>query len=414
MENPSKRSKTKKEVDLKAYRETEFVSKNLKLKDLFDQLVNGHVELNEPIHRALTTNNYKWFDEFVLAHAGIDNFYEILKQLFLFKYFLPYGMTPLTRKQFQNALGIQQVRWSTDAANTTNTTTVAPLTMHVYQDFVTDPHGVFNRKLIGEGYMGGGILRRDKMYPEFAAKSAEQQREDVTRALQDTIWYSFSKDDYLRFYASQDIFWLKADNDATDPARGLSSSEAERLPFNYFPLPEMMWNLSDMACFHTPELIFGVLTAQTLTKFIVRNSTRPYHMHLAGERPNLNLQEADGVKVMIEMFWTHDMQHERLGNCEPETNFRFLNEKLTRFCRYRGIDCTEVTAENIQNEFENPESVLNKFIDSHRNAEGQKVSVNSFLLMNDEPAPWYGRPPRFGGTKRRARHRKSRRKKKLY
>jgi len=400
MDNPSKRYKAV-EVDLKNYRETEFVSKNIKLQQLFDKLLNESVAHDVDMHRELVTNNYRWFDQFVTANPGIDNFYAILQQLFLLKYFLPAGIPPLTRKQFQNALGIQQVRWSTDPSNP-NTFPAAPLTMHFYQDFVTDPHCEFNKKLMS---YYSGILREDKKYQEFSAKDETQQRLEISAALQDTIWYSYQPEDYLRMYASQDIFWLKADGDETIPSNGLRSTEPERLAFNYYPLPEMMWNVGDMFCFHTPELVFGVLTPQTLTKYIVINGTRPYHMHLAGERPALNLLKADGVDVMIEMFWTHDMQHERMGLCTPENNYNTINRALRLFCRSKGIDeCTEVTAENIKGEFENSRSILNQFIDSRRDAEGRRVPINTFLVVNDEPAPWNGRAPRVGGkTKRRFR-----------
>jgi hypothetical protein len=393
----SKRQKVREHADLTRYRETEFVSKNKKLQALFDELVNADVELNEEIYEALTSNNYRWFDDFVRANPGVDNFYVILQQLFLIKYFLP-DRPPLTRKQMQNALGIQQVRWSTDSENR-RTYPAEPLTMHYYQDFATD---AFNDKLFGNALLRIG-WGDNKMYPEFAAKPDAQRRLEITAALQDTIWYSFSEGDYLRMYETQDIFWIKADGDGNDPARDqLRSEPTDRLQFNYFPLPEMMWNLGDMFCFHTPELIFGVLMSQTLSKFIVRNGTRPYHMHLAGERDGLNLNAADGVGVMIEMFWTHDMQHERLGSCDPKHMLDIINRAIHMFCRSKNIeDCTILTTDNVQAEFENPRSVLNQFIDSHRDAEGRRTSINAFLLANDEPTPWRrdGRAPRVGGRK---------------
>jgi hypothetical protein len=75
------------EIDLKQYAECVFVSGNVKLKNIFRDLQDGKVVCNDEMYDLLVSDNYRQFDAFLMDRPGIDNFWDILQQIFLFEYF---------------------------------------------------------------------------------------------------------------------------------------------------------------------------------------------------------------------------------------------------------------------------------------------------------------------------------------
>ena len=73
------------------------------------------------MYEMVKTDKFVEFDGLVAARPGKTNFYRIMQQLFLFRYFPRARVTrsseEITRRQFEIALGIQQVRWMVDTEN---------------------------------------------------------------------------------------------------------------------------------------------------------------------------------------------------------------------------------------------------------------------------------------------------------
>ena len=389
------------DVDLTHYTETQFLSKSKILKDILGPLIRQEVELNSEMYDCLIKNDYRAFDQYVDAHPGIDNFYKILQQIFMFRYFLPEGKP--THKQIQNALGIQQARWSTDDENK-DTYPVGKLTFHYYQERVPSYDSPFNEALMKPSH--GGILQEAKLYPEFKQKSQPEQLQIVHELLRDTIWYSYEEEAFLNMYHRNTpcrLFWIR------EPlSLGKRKADADDVLYcNCFPLPESISNLCEIACLHNAELVFGSLSTPTIIKYYIMHGKRPHHCHLAKPtRSDMNLKNADGINVHLLNFWTHDIQHEALGECSPDTMLVRMNRKVGRFARSKGVTNYVLTAENIKTQFEDEKSMLNQFIQDEKDS---GTPVSELLSITDEPGVWEnGRTPCFKGGKRTRRTKRSR------
>ena len=383
------------DVDLKEYIETQFISNSAILKHIIGQLKRKEKECNHTLYDLLFMNQYREFDEYISARPGRDHFYEILQQLFMFKYFLPEGKRPLTRKQIQNALGIQQARWSCDSENK-DTYPVGQVKFNYYQELVPTYDSPFNRALMDP--RKGGILHEAKMYPEFKIKSEEEKLEQVFELLKDTVWYSYDEDVFLEMYhrdSPSSHFWIKEPYGETDVRY-----------CNCFPLPESFANLCEIACLHNPELIFGVLSSPTIVKYYIIHGKRPFHCQLATpESSKLNFKTADRFRTHLLSFWTHDMQHEALGECSPHIVLVRMNRKLSTFARknHKDREYVPLTAENIKEQFEDVNSILNLYI-QHEKTSGEE---STFLSITDEPGVWKnGRTQCFKGGNRKRTKRK--------
>lgn len=391
------------EIDLKDYIETQFVSNSATLKRIIGELKRKEKECNHALYDLLFMNHYKEFDEYISERPGRDHFYEILQQIFMFKYFLPEGKIPLTRKQIQNALGIQQARWSCDSENK-DTYPVGQVKFNYYQELVPTYDSPFNRALMD--YRKGGVLHEEKLYPEFLEKSEKEKLEKVFELLKDTVWYSYEEDVFLEMYHRRkpsNHFWIR------EP-QNLYGEEIDVRYCNCFPLPESFANLCDIACLHNPELVFGALSSPTIVKYYIIHGKRPFHCQLAtSESSKLNFKTADGNRTHLLSFWTHDMQHEALGNCSPDIALVRMNRKLSLFARKNLKDRAYVplTAENIKEQFEDVNSILNLYI-QHEKTSGEE---STFLSITDEPGVWKnGRTQCFkGGNRKRTKRRTSKR-----
>jgi len=102
--------------------ETKYVSRNPDIKQLFreinESVQEGSILINDmDLYQIIRENNWRAVDRYIQSHSGKDKFYRILKELLIYKYFLPESQQ-ISRKQMQNAMGIQQARWVNDPENT--------------------------------------------------------------------------------------------------------------------------------------------------------------------------------------------------------------------------------------------------------------------------------------------------------
>ena len=96
---------------LKRYIETKYISKNRDVRTIVKALGNNTVVKDDLIYSMLFEKRWNDFDNHLLENKGEENFFKILQQLLMFKYFLP-DSEKISEDIFQNAMGIQQARWS--------------------------------------------------------------------------------------------------------------------------------------------------------------------------------------------------------------------------------------------------------------------------------------------------------------
>ena len=96
--------------------ETKYSSANPGLIRIMNELANEEVEIDPDILDMIRREQWIEFDAKIFDNEGKDFFWNVLQQLFLYKYFLP-DDEKITRKQFEIAMGIQQVRWMANPNN---------------------------------------------------------------------------------------------------------------------------------------------------------------------------------------------------------------------------------------------------------------------------------------------------------
>ena len=374
-----------KSVDLKKYAETRYLSNNSDLKIILGQLEQGSVAFDESVYNMLKTNNYRDFDEYVRANPTGDKFFKILQQILMYEYFIP-ETERINRSQVQNALGIQQARWSTDSENCnkivtetnaekiTSSYSVEDVILYYWQEIDETVKTLILNDLLG--YI------KDKRYPGNDINS-------INECLNGTIWYKL----------------------ITNPPKASSSRwfgfpkagyEEER----FFPIPETIRNLSLVSCIYVPELAFGTIGSPTLTKHMIVYKKRLYSCHLPKSKRNLcfihNFQQP------ILKVWFHDFYHSKNGDCNA--NYDFFNEA---FHKYKP-SAVRITPDNIMEQIENPESDLNDYINlisrqerliSRIPARPDKQYLNPFMQLNDRGATWT-EIPSFGGRKSKKRRKR--------
>jgi hypothetical protein len=380
-------------VDLKIYPECMYLSKSLTLKRLMGEIIDKDVVVNELLHDMLRRNLYREFDLYVSHHPGREQFLQILQQIFLFKYFLPAGLEPLTNRQTQNALGIQQVRWVFDDENLQkNNRITKPLTFHYYEELVDSPsHTVNERMMEARNFYDGVGL------------------EDIYRALQGSVWYTYDDADYQQFVPKT----------------------TEEFMGNIFGIPESYSHLCTIACIHPSELIFGSLSSTTIGKHYIFREKRPYNAHLPSTLPNnkMNISEVHKKQLDILNIWIHDFQHQLNGVCDNDEFFETLNHEIKQLhdqqenlnpdvpvdtdygenisdeTKKRLYDPflgrkIKVTINNLKAELLDKESELNYFL---------RKKPSFFHHFNDTP-PVYDKSKKtrcFGGGKRRNKKRRT-------
>ncbi len=273
--------------DLKTdFLETMFLSKNTKLIEIIHRIVDGKVVIYDWLYRIIKAGNWKALDAFILAHHGKAAFFAILEQFFLFKYFLAEGES-ITRKEFEIAMGIQQVRWMVDPENCR---------------------------------MKGDISENGRILTNYEVKHAEfyywqdisdDEKTIISRQINEMIEYRLTKPiDYnIKFY---NTVWYKVlfTKDGKKINAGTwSGYGSER---DYYPIPETL-NISDITCVYQPKLVFGSLSDVSLLKFMINYGQRPYIAHVPDSKSNLC--DVHGLTHAIVAGWRHDIHHSRIGGC---------------------------------------------------------------------------------------------------
>ena len=385
------------DVDLTKYAETRYLSKNKTLKMIMGQIEKGQVTKDEEIFSLISTNNYQGFDAYVRAHPGAQEFFRILQQILLFEYS---GI--INRKQVQNSLGIQQARWACDDANCAKifsnerfpmlSYNLVAVNFFYWQDIQADIQSIILTELyfmIGHRMYEGPMSEQIKMHLDYYVEDIdvgacgencdEESREKLNNALNDSIWY------------------LVTDSRKQNPGGSWQFS----VP--YFPIPETLRQLSLISCIHVPELIFGILSEETLTKYIMTYEKRPYICHLPESKGNLC--NVHTLRESIFGIWYHDFFHSKNAVCY--SFYHHLNREAKKFVE----GWNDVTAENIMEQLSDPTSKLNVLFDLSKT--NNKVK-DIFRAIND--TGWLFSNNRkvssFGGKKRKSTKRKSKSKRK--
>lgn len=297
---------------LEKYKETGYISKNKKIQELVQELEEGKIEIIDEIQNFVKENNWKAFDKFILDNKGKENFFIIFQQLFMFYYFTK----EISRKQFQNALGIQQVRWMVDLENECREVPnyiVYSAELHMWEEIEKSEQTLIKNQIYDEINM--------RIYPHILDTTNPT---NLNGHYQNSIWYKLD--------IKGNMSW---------PGFGTLR--------NYYSIPETM-NFSKIACIYTPVLIFGSLSEQSLLKYIINNKQRPYAMHAPNVKSNLSV--IHGLKHIIVANWRHDFIHSRSGICDK--GFRYIS-KYTKF---------DLDEKKIMEEINKTDSDLNLFLNT--------------------------------------------------
>jgi len=363
-------------ADITKYRETQYISKNKELQRLFAELESG-VAVDDEVYTLIRGNHFAEFDAYIRAHPGSKEFYRILQQIFLLEYFLE---TPITRKQVQNALGIQQARWAVDPENCQknirggNSYMVDDVKFHYFETLPEEMQRVIVYTLHND-------IKRALHEEETITK------EDLPAILRHTIWYGVITTPQREGSLGS---WAGFKN------RALKWSEINDIkdPISYYPLPESLQPLSRHYCLYVPELVFGLLSSPALTKHIILHQKRPYNAHLPST--SSNLCNVHGNTHHLLQIWFHDYSHSSSSLC---------SSAYTSFARSMLGDVTE---ETIQAMLMDPTSELSKIIELEKENEKQK-KYTFFTPLNDTAVVWTRRPPSFEGQLKRKKRTKKHR-----
>jgi len=364
-----------KRVDLTKIEEFRYLPKRHEMYDvcqsIIGELMDGSVHLEHEIYSLLSTNNYREFDAYIRGNPGKRNFIRILQQILLYEYFTE---KPLTRKQIQNALGIQQACWAVDDDNCSKQ--------------IKDPHynyTVLTTELVIWEEIDPGVreLIVNGLYEEIRERLYEDNKKRIHDSLSETLWYTVTTDPPK----STERGWFPYPQNDSD--------------IKYFPLPETLRNLTLISCIYIPVILFGTLSSPTLTFYMMKHKKRPYTGHLP---IGTNLCSVHASAHTIFEIWRHDFHHSKTGSCR--IGFKELNRELQAI--FPGSPSITNEAD-LQSELDNPESALNKFIkmvkeDERENHAKIRFYHNYFSNVNDSGMLWTENPiPSFGGTKRMKR-----------
>jgi hypothetical protein len=252
------------EARLKTMVETMYLSKNKELKGIARTMDTAGI--NGTLLELIQSDNWHDVDGYFRGMLGVDNFLHNLQQLLIFKY---RGDVSITRKQFQIALGIQQMIWMTDPANCLLEQNATSLFM------ARVPR---TRLLIWEQIENH---EREIIVSELVSLLSPRYRDGTLTSdfLNGTVWYSVE--------VIRQNMWS-----------GFGSEK------QYYPLPETL-NFTSIANIYAPELVFGILGDITLTKHIAKMARRPYIANL----PTKGLCEVHNAKYYICNVWLHDFKH---------------------------------------------------------------------------------------------------------
>lgn len=267
--------------------ETMYIKKNRDMQTMLNTL--STTRQNVVLLGFIRTNNWILVDNYMIERNGSINFFETLQQLFYFFYV----RKSITLKQFQNAMGIQQVRWMIDDENNKimGGYTVESAEITLWENIDESEKVVVYRKIIKyiENNLYGDIS------PSF---------------FNNTVWY--------KVYVGESQF-AGMHQEALTFFGGINVQNSSYL---YYPIPETL-NLGEMSCMYSPRLIFGSLATTTLTKFILNTNERPYAAHIPAARTNL-VRVHTSLHMIIANWW-HDFNHSSKANCDETMIISSLN-----------------------------------------------------------------------------------------
>lgn len=327
--------------DLLKYPETQFVSKNKNLQSMIENLRELKVTRDEEIYYYFETNDWINLDAYIRSYPGKINFFRILTQFFLFRYYTP-DDKKITRKQFQIALGIQQVRWMVDDENPNKKIErkiyTALIINEIYDASLVMwddiPIEIKNKFLTQDGRFYK--IFKDKMSLPYHTHEHEHEhtidkyQQIINKFFAGTVWYRMT----------QNINSLSL-HIPLDPNK------------QYFPIPETL-NLSKNVCQYVPTLIFGSMSETSLLKYQLIHNMRPYAAHLPDSASNLVI--IHGSIQPIVSNWAHDFIHQQmLKSCDITSTYTKINERCRKIPikMYEEEKYDEISSENIVSHIDN-------------------------------------------------------------
>lgn len=281
----------------KDFLETMFLSKNPVLNTMMRRIVDGAVVKDDSLYGLIKAGNWRALDELMSTNPGKDTFFRILEQFFLFKYFLPEDER-ITRKEFEIAMGIQQVRWMVDPEN-----------CRIKKNSENTENGRVHTN-----------YRVEKADFYYWQEIPEDERTEISEQINKQINLRLTNPiDYNRRF--ENTVWYKVlFIDSVGKKRTIGWDRYGK-KLDFYPIPETL-NISDIACVYQPKLVFGSLSDVSLLKFIINYKQRPYIAHLPNAKGNLC--DIHDLKHAIVAGWQHDFHHSRSGVCN-DVSLVYLN-----------------------------------------------------------------------------------------
>ena len=248
------------EALLKTMDETIYLSKNKVLKELARTM--DAVRPNTTLLEIIRSNNWRELDRYFREIPGAAKFLSDLQQLLFFKYRQPGS---ITRKQFQIAMGIQQIVWMSDPENCLVQQLKGPAPASTFTLWEQIPQG-----------------QRAHILSKFQARLTPKYRDGRTLTSEffnGTVWYDIK-------------------NTRMPHWNGFGTGE------EYYPIPETL-NFTSIANIYVPELVFGILGDISLTKHIATRSARPFIANI----PTKGFCEIHGLQLNLCNMWVHDYLH---------------------------------------------------------------------------------------------------------
>jgi hypothetical protein len=268
--------------------ETMYIKKNRNLQTMMNILLT--TEQNVLLFDGIRRDNWILVDDYMINHTGKINFFETLQQLLYFFYV----RKSITLKQFQNAMGIQQVRWMVDIENPNKVMsgyTVENAEIALWENINESEKNTIYIKIMQ--YIGKSLY--SDISPDF---------------FNNTVWYKvyIGGSQFSSMHQEANVFF-----------GGIQVQK----PYLYYPIPETL-NLGEMSCMYSPRLIFGTLNTPTITKFILNTNERPFAAHIPDAGTNL-VRVHNSLHAIIANWW-HDFNHSSKAKCDEAINIRLLND----------------------------------------------------------------------------------------
>ena len=319
------------DVDLTRYPETTYVARNKTLKELFGQLERGEVSIDTTLYSLIKEKNWHEVDAYFASNPGKEAFFALLQQLFLFKYFLP-EPEQLTRKEFEIATGIQQVRWMVDDENCRVVKNDTGISRKVGPRIMNNPGFTFEVE-------SASFIFWDDIEPHEKDKIVHQ----VLTGIQRKLVLPMTGEQLNDFFTKTVWYRVLHHNINTNAYIRPGSWHGYGTQYDYYPIPET-FNFSSIACIYAPKLVFGSLSDQTLLRYIAKERQRPYIAHLPDSISNLC--DVHGLQQSIVSGWIHDISHSRNGMCSIRDTVRYINS----MCNTTATSIDEIRESLLEND----------------------------------------------------------------